>query len=59
MYLTRQDGTVFVVEAGGESFKLIAENAIADEHTVATPVFVDGTILLRTESHLYLIGSKP
>ncbi|MEI7700221.1 MAG: PQQ-binding-like beta-propeller repeat protein [Planctomycetia bacterium] len=59
VYLTRQDGTVFVVEAGGETFKLITENTIADEHTVATPVFVDGTILLRTESHLYLIGSKP
>jgi len=59
VYLARQDGTVFVVEAGGESFKLLAENTIADEHTVATPVFVDGTILLRTEAHLYLIGSKP
>ena len=59
VYLTRQDGTVFVVAAGGDSFQLLAENSIVDEHTVATPVFVDGTILLRTESHLFLIGTKP
>ena len=56
VYLTRQDGTVFVVNAGGDKFQLLSENSIADEHTTATPVFIDGRILLRTESHLYLIG---
>lgn len=58
VYLTRQDGTVFVVDAVGDSFKVLAENTIADEHTTATPVFVDGQILLRTDSHLYMIGSR-
>jgi len=56
VYLTRQDGTVFVVNAGGDKFQLLSENSLADEHTTATPVFIDGRILLRTESHLYLIG---
>ncbi|MFN9717453.1 MAG: PQQ-binding-like beta-propeller repeat protein [Planctomycetota bacterium] len=56
LYVTRQDGTVFVLDAMGPEFKLIAKNVITDEHTVATPVFVDGRILLRTDSHLYLIG---
>jgi hypothetical protein len=57
VYLTRQDGTVFVVNAGGDSFQLLSENSVADEHTTATPVFVDGRILLRTDAHLYCIGS--
>ena len=57
LYVTRQDGTVFVLDAAGDDFKVLAENRIADEHTVATPVFIDGKILLRTEEHLYLIGS--
>ncbi len=56
LYVTRQDGTVFVLDAAGNEFKVIAKNSIAEEHTVATPVFVDEKILLRTDSHLYLIG---
>lgn len=57
LYITRQDGTVFVVDAFGDEFKVLARNRIADEHTVATPVFVNGRILLRTVESLYLIGS--
>ena len=57
LYVTRQDGTVFVLDALGDEFKMLAQNKVAEEHTVATPVFVDGRILLRTQDHLYLIGS--
>jgi len=57
LYVTRQDGTVFVLDAVGNEFKLLAENSVAEEHTVATPAFVDGRILLRTESHVFLIGN--
>lgn len=57
LYITRQDGTVFVIDATGDEFKVLAKNTIADEHTVATPVFVNGQILLRTVSSVYLIGS--
>jgi hypothetical protein len=49
---------VFVIDATGSEFKLLAKNSIAEEHTVATPAFVDGRILLRTDSHVYLIGSN-
>lgn len=58
LYVTRQDGTVFVVDAAANEFKVLAENQVAEEHTIATPVFVEGKILLRTEGHLYLIGPK-
>lgn len=57
LYVTRQDGTVFVLDAMGSEFKLIAKNSVGDEHTVATPVFFDGKILLRTDSHLYLFAN--
>lgn len=56
LYVTRQDGTVFVLDAMGSEFHLLAKNSIVDEHTVASPVCVDGRLLLRTERHLYLIG---
>ena len=49
---------MFVLDAMGSEFKLLAKNSIAEEHTVATPVFVDGKILLRTDSHICLIGTQ-
>lgn len=57
LYLARQDGTVFVVDATGDTFKLLAENKVSSEHTIATPVFVDGKVLIRTQDSLYLIGA--
>ena len=54
LYITREDGTTFVLDRG-ESYRVIATNPL-DEFTVATPVFVDGKILLRTYDHLYCIG---
>lgn len=57
LYLARQDGSVFVLDALGDEFKLLAENKVVDEHTIATPVFVNGKILIRTQDTLYLIGA--
>ncbi len=54
LYLTREDGATFVLQPG-EKRQLLASNSL-DEFTVATPVFVDGQILLRTFDHLYCIG---
>lgn len=55
LYVTREDGTTFVVDVSDKA-KVIAKNQLADEFTVATPVLVDGKILLRTYEHLYCIG---
>ncbi|MFO0904650.1 MAG: PQQ-binding-like beta-propeller repeat protein [Pirellulales bacterium] len=57
LYITREDGKTFVA-AAGEHFKVVAENSLADEFVVATPVFVDGQILIRTLDSLYCIGKK-
>jgi outer membrane protein assembly factor BamB len=45
IFITREDGATFVIDA-------------VDESTVATPVFVDGTILIRTYDNLYCIGKS-
>jgi outer membrane protein assembly factor BamB len=55
IYVTREDGKTFVLEQGSE-FKVLAENDLDGELVVATPVFVDGRILIRTIGHLYCIG---
>jgi len=55
LYLAREDGTTFVVDAS--SGKLVATNSLGeDEKTVATPVLVNGHVLLRTFEHLYCFG---
>ncbi len=55
IYITREDGKVFILELGKE-FKLIGSNGLDGEFVVATPVFVDGRILIRTAERLYCIG---
>ena len=56
IYIPEVRGTVFVIKPG-ENFQLVAENNIG-EVIKATPAFVDGNILLRTENHLFRIGDK-
>ena len=53
VYLLREDGRMFVIE-NGDKYNLISKNDL-EEFTVATPVFVDGMILIRTAEHLYCI----
>jgi len=56
LYLTRENGTTTVMAAtDGE---VLAENELGDEFTVASPVLVDGQILIRTFKHLYCIGEN-
>jgi outer membrane protein assembly factor BamB len=60
LYLTREDGTVFVValpEKGGKA-SLVAENSLGDDtqFTVASPVPMDQAILFRTAGTLIKIG---
>src|SRR5690606_8238975 len=54
VYLMREDGKTFVVDTA--KHEIIAANELDGEFTVATPVFVDGTILIRTHENLYCIG---
>jgi outer membrane protein assembly factor BamB len=55
IYITREDGTTFVLGAG-DKFEQLGVNTLDDEFVVATPVFVDGRIYIRTRERLYAIG---
>lgn len=55
LYVTREDGKTFVLDTT-KDLKVIGANDIGGEQTVASPVFVDGQILLRTYDHLYCIA---
>ena len=57
LYATRQDGTVYVVDATADEFSVLGQSNIANDLTVATPVFINGNVLLRTQSRLYPVGS--
>ena len=54
LYAVREDGITFVLDA--VSGELLARNELPGL-TVATPVFIDGKILLRSVEALYLIGA--
>lgn len=62
LYLTREDGMVFVValpSRDGEA-ELVAENDLGDDgqYTVASPVPIDGDLLFRTRSKLHRITAR-
>jgi outer membrane protein assembly factor BamB len=56
IYLLDEDGTATVI-APGKKFESLATNKL-EGRTLATPAFVDNTIFLRTDTHLYRI-EKP
>jgi outer membrane protein assembly factor BamB len=56
IYVTREDGLTTVL-AQGDQWKVLATNPL-DGFVVATPVLLDGRILLRSDTHLYCIGAR-
>ncbi len=56
IYVTREDGTTFVLDQGDE-FKLVSENPL-EGFALATPIFSDGKIYLKMTDKIYCIGKK-
>jgi hypothetical protein len=56
VYFFGREGKTTVVKAGAQ-FREIAENSL-EGPVVATPAVLEGTMLLRTDSHLYRIGAR-
>jgi outer membrane protein assembly factor BamB len=54
VYFLSEEGVTYVVRAATE-YELLATNDLG-ERTLASPAVADGTIYLRTESHLWRIG---
>jgi outer membrane protein assembly factor BamB len=56
LYAVREDGVVFVAGVNGK-FEVLAENNMG-ERVIATPVLLNGRILMRGEKNLFCLGSK-
>jgi outer membrane protein assembly factor BamB len=56
IYLTSEDGDVFVVKAG-PSYELLAKNSVG-ETVMATPAVSDGLLIVRGLKHVYAIGDR-
>jgi hypothetical protein len=54
LYFTSENGEIYVVQAG-PTFELLATNAM-NEVCMATPAISDGSLIVRTESHVYSIA---
>jgi outer membrane protein assembly factor BamB len=55
LYVTSEEG-VTSVYAAGPKFNVLAQNAV-DEYTLSSVAVSQGQIFLRTEKHLYAIGT--
>ena len=56
IFALSEDGETFVIKAGPE-FEVLHTNTL-DEFTMATPAIVDGSLLIRTYSAQYRIGTR-
>jgi outer membrane protein assembly factor BamB len=54
LYLATEEGDVVVVRLG-ERFQILGTNTLSDQSFVASPVIVDGSIYLRSRTHLFRI----
>lgn len=55
LYLATEEGDVVVVRMG-DHFEVLATNTLENQSFIASPVIVDGTIYLRSRTHLFAIG---
>ena len=57
IYYSSKEGTVTVIEAA-DKFNLLAENEFPDGFN-ASPAVAEGSLILRSFTHLYRVGRKP
>ncbi len=57
IYASSQQGDVYVIAADPTGFKLISRNSLG-ETIMATPAVANGTLYVRTQSHLYGFATK-
>ena len=55
IFALSEEGDTFVIQAGPE-FKVLGKNSL-DEMTLATPAIANGSLIVRTASKLYRIGT--
>jgi outer membrane protein assembly factor BamB len=55
LYLATEEGDVVVVRMG-DRFEVLATNTLDNQSFIASPVIVDGTVYLRSRTHVFAIG---
>jgi outer membrane protein assembly factor BamB len=55
LYLSSEDGDVFVVKAGRQ-YELLSRNTMG-QPLMATPALTEGMLILRGENAIYAIGN--
>ena len=58
LYLATEEGDVVVVRMG-DKFEVLATNEMENQSFIASPAIVDGTLYLRSRTHLFAIGDRP
>ena len=56
IFLLSEDGDTYVIQPGPE-FKVLGKNSL-DEMPLATPAVARGSVIIRTQSHLYRIAKQ-
>jgi outer membrane protein assembly factor BamB len=56
LYITRENGSIFVIQLG-DTPTIIAHNNLG-EQICATPVPVEGRLLIRSDKHLFCVGAQ-
>ena len=56
IFCLSENGDTYVIQAGND-FKILGKNSLG-EMCMATPAIADSSLILRTYSHVYRIGSK-
>lgn len=54
LYLATEEGDVIVVKMG-DTFEVLATNTLENQSFIASPVILDGSIYLRSRTHLFRI----
>ena len=57
LYCAREDGVLTVVKVGEDGMEVLSQNEMG-ERLAATPVPVNGKLLVRGREHLFCIGAK-
>ena len=57
LYCAREDGVVFCGRVGEKGLEEVVENRLEDT-LVASPVAVNGKLLIRGHEHLYCFGKE-
>jgi outer membrane protein assembly factor BamB len=57
LYFTNEEAVTVVVDATGDTFRMIAANELDGSYTLSSPVAAGRDIFIRTATHLYCIGT--